>query len=144
MGSGGFWGKGLATEARINWASCRCVIRILFWRRWPKSWDLPAFSSTLLLYTALLLRLIQNAQRAKDRAGMFLVMGVAAILGFHVLVNVAMVIGYHAGDRYTAAADELRRFGHVVRVFGAGPGDERPFAAIRQLSPRALTTPHWR
>jgi rod shape determining protein RodA len=49
---------------------------------------------TLVLYSALLLRLIQNAQRAKDRAGMFLVMGVAAILGFHVLVNVAMVIGY--------------------------------------------------
>jgi rod shape determining protein RodA len=46
------------------------------------------------LYTALLLRLIQNAQHAKDRAGMFLVMGVAAILGFHVLVNVAMVIGF--------------------------------------------------
>ena len=49
---------------------------------------------TLLLYTALLLRMIQNAQRAKDRAGMFLVMGVAAMVGFHVLVNVAMVIGY--------------------------------------------------
>jgi len=45
------------------------------------------------LYMALLLRLVQNAQRAKDRAGMFLVMGVAAALGFHVLVNVAMVIG---------------------------------------------------
>src|SRR5213595_3656686 len=45
------------------------------------------------LYVALLLRLVQNAQRAKDRAGMFLVMGVAAALGFHVLVNVAMVIG---------------------------------------------------
>lgn len=29
-----------------------------------------------------------------DRSGMFLVMGVAAILGFHVLVNSAMVIGY--------------------------------------------------
>jgi len=35
-----------------------------------------------------------ECQRAKDRAGMFLVMGVAAALGFHVLVNVAMVIGY--------------------------------------------------
>jgi rod shape determining protein RodA len=38
--------------------------------------------------------MIQNAQRAKDRAGMFLVMGVAAMVGFHILVNVAMVIGY--------------------------------------------------
>jgi len=42
----------------------------------------------------LLLRLVHNAQRAHDRAGMYLVMGVAAILGFHVLVNAAMVIGY--------------------------------------------------
>ena len=49
---------------------------------------------TLLLYAGLLLRLVQNAQRASDRAGMYLVMGVAAVLGFHVLVNVAMVIGY--------------------------------------------------
>ncbi len=48
----------------------------------------------LLLYMFLLLRLVQNAQRAHDRAGMFLVMGVAAVLGFHVLVNVAMVIGF--------------------------------------------------
>jgi len=44
------------------------------------------------LYMALLLRLVQNAQRAKDRAGSFC-HGVAAALGFHVLVNVAMVIG---------------------------------------------------
>jgi rod shape determining protein RodA len=28
-----------------------------------------------------------------DRSGMFLVMGVAAILGFHLLVNAAMMIG---------------------------------------------------
>jgi rod shape determining protein RodA len=41
----------------------------------------------------LLLRLIENAQKAKDRAGMFVVMGVAAIIGFHVFVNAAMVIG---------------------------------------------------
>jgi rod shape determining protein RodA len=47
----------------------------------------------MLLYAGLLLRLIENAQKAKDRAGMFVVMGVAAILGFHIFVNAAMVIG---------------------------------------------------
>jgi len=57
---------------------------------------------------ALLLRLVQNAQRAKDRAGMFLVMGVAAALGFHVLVNVAMVIGAMPVNRHPVAVDELR------------------------------------
>jgi rod shape determining protein RodA len=49
---------------------------------------------TLTLYMALLLRLVHNATRAMDRSGMYLVMGVAAVLGFHVLVNAAMVIGY--------------------------------------------------
>ena len=43
---------------------------------------------------ALPLRLVHNATRAMDRPGMYLVMGVAAVLGFHVLVNAAMVIGY--------------------------------------------------
>jgi rod shape determining protein RodA len=42
----------------------------------------------------LLLRLVQNAQGAKDRSGMYIVMGVAAVLGVHVFVNVGMMIGY--------------------------------------------------
>jgi rod shape determining protein RodA len=37
---------------------------------------------------------VDNAQKAKDRAGMYIVMGVTAVLGFQVLVNTAMVIGY--------------------------------------------------
>ena len=93
----------------------------------------------LVLYTALLLRLIQNAQRAKDRAGMFLVMGVAAILGFHVLVNVAMVIGFMP---VTGIPLPLMSYGGsatVVCIFGAGPGDERSPPAVRQLSTRHLS-----
>ena len=90
----GFGARGWGTAARISWASCRSGIPILFWRRSPRRLGFAGVFVALVLYTALLLRLIQNAQRAKDRAGMFLVMGVAAILGFHVLVNVAMVIGF--------------------------------------------------
>ena len=60
---------------------------------WAEEQGFKGVLLALGLYMALLLRLVQNAQRAKDRAGMFLVMGVAAALGFHVLVNVAMVIG---------------------------------------------------
>ena len=36
---------------------------------------------------------VQNAQTASDKAGMYLCMGVAALLLFHVLVNVGMVVG---------------------------------------------------
>src|SRR5256885_7909008 len=48
----------------------------------------------LLLYFIVLMRLIQNAQTAPDRAGTFVVMGVVAVLAFHVLVNVGMVVGF--------------------------------------------------
>jgi len=48
----------------------------------------------LLLYFLMLMRLIQNAQTAPDRGGAFIVMGVVAVLTFHVLVNVGMVVGF--------------------------------------------------
>ncbi len=48
----------------------------------------------LLLYFIVLMRLTQNAQTAPDRAGAFLVMGVVAVLTFHILINVGMVVGF--------------------------------------------------
>jgi len=48
----------------------------------------------LLLYFIVLMRLTQNAQTAPDRAGTFIVMGVVAVLTFHILVNVGMVLGF--------------------------------------------------
>jgi len=94
VGSGGFWGKGLGrgSQNQLGFVPVRYSDFIL--AALAEELGFAGVFVTLLLYTALLLRLIQNAQRAKDRAGMFLVMGVAAMVGFHVLVNVAMVIGY--------------------------------------------------
>jgi rod shape determining protein RodA len=48
----------------------------------------------LLLYFMVLMRLTQNAHTAPDRAGVFVVMGVVAVLSFHILVNVGMVVGF--------------------------------------------------
>ena len=48
----------------------------------------------LLLYFVLLMRLVQNAQTAPDRSGTFVVMGVVAVVTFHILVNVGMVVGF--------------------------------------------------
>src|SRR5437764_625982 len=48
----------------------------------------------LLLYFLVLMRLIHNAQTAPDRAGTFVVMGIVAVLAFHVLINVGMVVGF--------------------------------------------------
>ena len=45
------------------------------------------------LYFLLLMQIVQNAQTAPDRAGMYICMGVGALLLFHLLVNVGMVVG---------------------------------------------------
>ncbi len=46
------------------------------------------------LYFLLLMQIVQNAQMAPDRAGMYICMVVATMLFvFHVLVNVGMVVG---------------------------------------------------
>jgi rod shape determining protein RodA len=47
----------------------------------------------LALYFVLIMQIVQNAQTASDKAGMYICMGVAALLLFHVLVNVGMVVG---------------------------------------------------
>ncbi len=94
VGSGGFWGKGFGngTQNQLGFVPVRYSDFIL--AAWAEEQGFKGVFLALCLYLALLLRLVQNGQRAKDRAGMFLVMGVAAALSFHVLVNVAMVIGY--------------------------------------------------
>jgi len=94
VGSGGFWGKGLGngSQNQLGFVPVRYSDFIL--AALAEELGFAGVFATLVLYMALLLRLVQNAQRANDRAGMYLVMGVAAVLGFHVLVNVAMVIGY--------------------------------------------------
>jgi len=94
VGSGGFWGKGLGngSQNQLGFVPVRYSDFIL--AALAEELGFAGVFVTLSLYMALLLRLVQNAQRANDRAGMYLVMGVAAVLGFHVLVNVAMVIGY--------------------------------------------------
>ena len=94
VGSGGFWGKGFGngSQNQLGFVPVRYSDFIL--AAWAEEQGFKGVLLALGLYMALLLRMVQSAQRAKDRAGMFLVMGVAAALGFHVLVNVAMVIGF--------------------------------------------------
>jgi rod shape determining protein RodA len=94
VGSGGFWGRGFGkgSQNQLGFVPVRYSDFIL--AALAEELGFAGVFATLVLYLVLLLRLVDNAQKAKDRAGMFLVMGVASILGFHVLINAAMVIGY--------------------------------------------------
>ncbi len=94
VGSGGLLGKGIGkgSQNQLGFVPVRWADFIL--AAVAEELGFVGVFVTLTLYVALLLRLVQNAQSANDRAGTYLVLGVAAALGFHVFVNVAMVIGY--------------------------------------------------
>jgi rod shape determining protein RodA len=94
VGSGGFWGKGFGkgSQNQLGFVPVRYSDFIL--AALAEEQGFIGICVVLLLYLGLILRLVDNAQKAKDRAGMFVVMGVTSILGFHVLVNASMVIGY--------------------------------------------------
>jgi rod shape determining protein RodA len=47
----------------------------------------------LILYVILLLRILHIARHSKDRFGMLLCVGTAAMIAFHLLVNVGMTAG---------------------------------------------------
>jgi rod shape determining protein RodA len=94
VGSGGFWGKGFGkgSQNQLGFVPVRYSDFIL--AALAEEQGFIGVCIVLLLYLGLILRLVDNAQKAKDRAGMYVVMGVTSILGFHVLVNASMVIGY--------------------------------------------------
>lgn len=93
VGAGGFWGKGLGRGSQNQGGFVPVRYSDFILAALAEETGFIGVFLTLGLYTALLLRLVHNAQRAMDRSGMYLVMGVAAILGFHLLVNAAMMIG---------------------------------------------------
>lgn len=94
IGSGGFWGKGIGngTQSRLGFIPVSHADFIF-----ASFAEEQGFVGTLLvflLYFALLLRLLDGAQTAGDRAGTYVLVGFAALLFFQVAVNVGMMIGF--------------------------------------------------
>ena len=91
VGSGGLWGgKGSQTHGAFLPVPQTDFIFAAF----SEEHGFVGALVVLLLYFIVLMRLTQNAQTAPDRAGTFVVMGVVAVLSFHILVNVGMVVGF--------------------------------------------------
>jgi rod shape determining protein RodA len=91
VGSGGLWGgKGSQTHGAFLPVPQTDFIFAAF----SEEHGFVGALGVLLLYFIVLMRLTQNAQTAPDRAGTFVVMGVVAVLSFHILVNVGMVVGF--------------------------------------------------
>ena len=92
VGSGGIWGSSAGSQTHLSFLPVPQTDFIF--AAFAEEHGFVGALSVLLLYFIVLMRLTQNAQTAPDRAGTFLVMGVVAVLSFHILVNVGMVVGF--------------------------------------------------
>jgi rod shape determining protein RodA len=94
VGSGGLIGKGMLHGSQIQGSFLPIPQTDFIFAAFAEEHGFVGAIAILLLYFAVLMRLVHNAQTAPDRAGTFVVMGVVAVLAFHVLVNVGMVVGF--------------------------------------------------
>ena len=94
VGSGGIWGKGTAKGSQTQGLFLPVPHTDFIFAAFSEEHGFVGAMVLLLLYFMVLMRLIQNAQTAPDRAGALVIMGVVAVLLFHILVNVGMVVGF--------------------------------------------------
>jgi len=92
VGSGGLWGSSDASQT--HQAFLPVPQTDFIFAAFAEEHGFVGALTVMLLYFIVLMRLTQNAQTAPDRAGTFVVMGVVAVLSFHILVNVGMVVGF--------------------------------------------------
>jgi len=94
VGSGGLWGKGIGKGSQTQGSFLPEPHTDFIFAAWSEEHGFVGAVTLLLLYFMVLMRLIHNAQTAPDRAGGLVIMGVVAVLLFHILVNAGMVVGF--------------------------------------------------
>jgi rod shape determining protein RodA len=93
VGSGGIWGKGTNQGTQTQGDFLPIPYTDFIFAALSEEHGFIGAVVVLLLYFLILMRLIQNAQTAKDLPGSFIIMGVVAVLVFQIAVNVGMVVG---------------------------------------------------
>ncbi len=93
VGSGGFWGKGFlqGTQSQLSFLPERHTD--FAFSVFAEEWGFSGCLVLLMLYLFLIVWGLYVARRASDRFGMFLAIGVTAMIFWHIVVNLGMVIG---------------------------------------------------
>ena len=93
VGSGGFFGKGFiqGTQSQLSFLPERHTD--FAFSVFAEEWGFSGSFVLLFLYLFLIVWALYVARRAADKFGMFLAVGVAAMLFWHIVVNLGMVIG---------------------------------------------------
>lgn len=93
VGSGGIWGKGAAQGSQTQLRFLPVPHTDFILSAFAEEHGFAGVAVVLGLYFLLLMQVVQIAQAAPDRAGMYLCMGVGALLLFQIFVNVGMLVG---------------------------------------------------
>jgi rod shape determining protein RodA len=93
VGSGGFSGKGFrsGTQSQLRFLPVQHTDFIL--AVIAEEWGFLGVILVLALFAGLFLRALKLAQTARDRGGVFLVLGLTGMMFFSVVVNASMMIG---------------------------------------------------
>jgi rod shape determining protein RodA len=94
IGSGGLLGKGVfkGSQSQLGFLPARhtdFIFSVV-----GEEMGFIGVLATLGLLGFVLLRSLHNAQTARDSLGVFIILGVVGVYFFHIVVNVAMVIGF--------------------------------------------------
>ncbi len=120
IGSGGMWGKGITKGTQTRLRFLPVADKDFIFSAFAEEHGFVGVMLILSLYLILLMQIVQNAQTAPDRAGMYICMGVGA------LVVVSHFGQCRDGDRqndsnwYSTSAHELWRFQYLVFFHDAG------------------------
>jgi rod shape determining protein RodA len=93
VGNGGMWGRGAKDSSQTHLGFLPVPHTDFIFSSFAEEHGFVGVVIALVLYFLLIMQIVQTAQTATDKAGLYVCMGVAALLLFHVLVNVGMVIG---------------------------------------------------
>jgi len=93
VGDGGMWGRGVTRGTQTQLRFLPVPHTDFIFSAFAEEHGFVGVAVVLGLYFLLLMQIVQNAQMAPDRSGMYICMGVATLLLFHLLVNVGMVVG---------------------------------------------------
>jgi len=93
VGSGGMLGRGLTKGTQAKLKFLPVPSKDFIFAAFAEEQGFVGVVFILALYFVMVMRIVQNAQTASERSGMYICMGVAALLLCHILVNVGMVVG---------------------------------------------------
>jgi rod shape determining protein RodA len=93
VGAGGVWGRGVTRGSQTQLRFLPVAHTDFLISAFAEEHGFVGILFVLGLFFLLLMQIVQNAQTAPDRAGMFICMGVCSLLLFHLLVNAGMAVG---------------------------------------------------